>query len=81
AKIVYERLMNVSDDPGVKEALGRLMTRVIAPQLSFEKALHALQPNFPQGQLPGMPEFTNKHFNMSGEPNVRGAWNLGGAWE
>jgi Mn-containing catalase len=27
AKIVYERLMNVTDDPGVKEALGFLMTR------------------------------------------------------
>ncbi|MCF5709712.1 manganese catalase family protein [Pseudomonas syringae] len=81
AKIVYERLMNVTDDPGVKEALGFLMTREIAHQLSFEKALHAIQPNFPQGKLPGMPEFTNKYFNMSGEPNVRGAWNQGGEWE
>ncbi|PYD07439.1 Mn-containing catalase, partial [Pseudomonas savastanoi pv. glycinea] len=53
AKIVYERLMNVTDDPGVKEALGFLMTREIAHQLSFEKALHAIQPNFPQGKLPG----------------------------
>ncbi len=57
------------------------MTREIAHQLSFEKALHAIQPNFPQGKLPGMPEFTNKYFNMSGEPNVRGAWNQGGDWE
>lgn len=81
AKIVYERLMNVTDDPGVKEALGFLMTREIAHQLSFEKALHAIQPNFPQGKLPGMPEFTNKYFNMSGEPNVRGPWNQGDEWE
>ncbi|AOX08806.1 Mn-containing catalase [Pseudomonas putida JB] len=81
AKIVYERLMNVTDDPGVKEALGFLMTREIAHQLSFEKALHAIQPNFPQGKLPGMPEFTNKYFNMSGEPNVRGPWNEGEEWE
>lgn len=81
AKIVYERLMNVTDDPGVKEALGFLMTREIAHQLSFEKALHAIQPNFPQGKLPGMPEFTNKYFNMSGEPNVRGPWNQGDGWE
>jgi Mn-containing catalase len=28
AKIVYERLMNVTDDSGIKEALGFLMTRV-----------------------------------------------------
>lgn len=80
AKIVYERLMNVTDDPGVKEALGFLMTREIAHQLSFEKALHSIQPNFPQGKLPGMPEFTNKYFSMS-EPSLRGPWNEGGAWE
>lgn len=80
AKIVYERLMNVTDDPGVKEALGFLMTREIAHQLSFEKALHSIQPNFPQGKLPGMPEFTNKYFNMS-EPSLRGPWNEGGEWE
>ena len=81
AKILYERLINVTDDPGVKEALGFLMTREIAHQQSFEKALHSIQPNFPQGKLPGMPEFTNKYFNMSGEPNVRGPWNEGGVWE
>ena len=82
AKIVYERLMNVTDDPGVKEALGFLMTREIAHQLSFEKALHSIQPNFPQGKLPGMPEFTNVYFNMSqGEPSVRGPWNQGDDWE
>jgi Mn-containing catalase len=82
AKIVYERLMNVTDDPGVKEALGFLMTREIAHQLSFEKALHAIQPNFPQGKLPGMPEFTNVYFNMSqGEGSTRGPWNQGDAWE
>ena len=82
AKIVYERLMNVVDDPGIKDALGFLMTREIAHQKSFEKALHSIQPNFPQGKLPGMPEFTNKYFNMSqGEPNLRGPWNQGDEWE
>lgn len=81
AKILYERLINVTDDPGVQEALGFLMTREIAHQKSFEKALHSIQPNFPQGKLPGNPEFTNKYFNMSGEPNVRGPWNEGAEWE
>lgn len=82
AKIVYERLMNVTDDPGVKEALGFLMTREIAHQLSFEKALHSIQPNFPQGKLPGMPEFTNVYFNMSqGAESMRGPWNQGDDWE
>lgn len=37
AKIVYERLMNVTDDPGVKEALGFLMTREIAHQLTLKR--------------------------------------------
>ncbi|MFJ4130782.1 manganese catalase family protein [Pseudomonas cyclaminis] len=82
AKIVYERLMNVTDDPGVKEALGFLMTREIAHQLSFEKALHSIQPNFPQGKLPGMAEFTQVYYNMSqGAQSLRGPWNQGEGWE
>lgn len=76
AKIVYERLINCTDDPGVKEALGFLMTREIAHQQSFEKALYSIQPNFPPGKLPGMPEFTNVYFKMStGNGNLRGPWN------
>src|SRR5258708_29574103 len=35
AKIIYERLINVTDDPGVKEALGFLMTRDIAHSQSL----------------------------------------------
>ena len=76
AKIVYERLINCTDDPGVKEALGFLMTREIAHQQSFEKALYSIQPNFPPGKLPGMPEFTNVYFKMStGNGDLRGPWN------
>jgi len=81
AKIVYERLINVTDDPGIKEALGFLMTREIAHQKSFEKALHSIQPNFPQGKLPGVPEFTNVYYNMSQGEDARGPWNSGGDWE
>jgi Mn-containing catalase len=76
AKIVYERLINCTDDPGVKEALGFLMTREIAHQQSFEKALYSIQPNFPPGKLPGDPEFANVYYNMSaGDGDVRGPWN------
>ncbi|CAN5553431.1 manganese catalase family protein [soil metagenome] len=76
AKIVYERLINATDDPGVKEALGFLMTREIAHQKSFEKALYSIEPNFPAGKLQGMPEFTSVYFNMSqGEGDARGPWN------
>src|SRR6201992_456624 len=76
AKIIYERLINCTNDPGVKQALGFLMTREIAHQQSFEKALYSIQPNFPVGKLPGIPEFTNVYFNMStGEGDQRGPWN------
>jgi Mn-containing catalase len=82
AKIVYERLMNVTDDPGISEALGFLMTREIAHQKSFEKALHSIQPNFPQGKLPGVAEYTNVYYNMSdGDEAPRGPWNEGPDWE
>nr|WP_288498859.1 manganese catalase family protein [uncultured Pseudomonas sp.] len=82
AKIIYERLINVTDDPGIKDALAFLMTRELAHQKSFEKALHAIQPNFPQGKLPGVPEFTSVYFNMSqGDEDRRGPWNEGDQWE
>ena len=45
ARIVYERLINVTDDAGMKEAPGFLMTREIAHQKSFEKALYAIPSN------------------------------------
>ena len=82
AKIVYERLMNVTDDAGIQDTLGFLMTREIAHQKSFEKALHSIQPNFPQGKLPGVPSFTNVYYKMSGADGApRGPWNSGPEWE
>jgi Mn-containing catalase len=82
AKIVYERLINCTDDPGVKEALGFLMTREISHQQSFEKALYSIQPNFPPGKLGGMAEFTNVYFNMSvGDGDARGPWNAAPTFE
>lgn len=76
AKIVYERLVNVTDDPGVKEALMFLMTREMAHLKSFEKALYAIEPNFPPGKLGGMPEFEEMYVNTSqGEGDMRGPWN------
>jgi len=76
AKIIYERLINTTPDPGVRDALTFLMTREIAHQKSFEKALYAIEPNFPAGKLPGDPRFTDTYFNMSqGEDDMRGPWN------
>jgi Mn-containing catalase len=82
AKIVYERLIACTDDPGVKEALGFLMTREIAHQKSFEKALYSMNPNFPSGKLPGDPRFADTYFNMSQGPGeMRGSWNQGEKWD
>src|SRR6201991_1887004 len=82
AKIVYERLINVTDDAGIRDALGFLMTREIAHQKSFEKALYSIEPNFPHGKTPGIAAFTNKYYNMTqGEGDAEGPWNAGGDWE
>jgi len=76
AKIVYERLINVTADPGVKDALTFLMTREMAHLKSFEKALYAIEPNFPPGKLPGMPQFQEMYVNTSqGAGDMRGPWN------
>jgi Mn-containing catalase len=82
AKIVYERLISLTDDPGVKEALGFLMTREVAHLKSFEKALYAMEPNFPPGKMPVVPAFASVYYNMSQGPGeVRGAWNQGADWD
>jgi manganese catalase len=82
AKIIYERLINITDDPGIKEALGFLMTREIAHQKSFEKALYSIEDNFPSGKLPGIARFANVYINTSqGEGDMEGPWNSGPQWD
>jgi len=82
AKIVYERLIACTDDPGVKEALGFLMTREVAHQKSFEKALYSMESNFPPGKMPVDPRFASVYFNMSQGPGeMRGPWNQGEGWD
>jgi Mn-containing catalase len=82
AKIIYERLINITDDPGIKEALGFLMTREIAHQKSFEKALYSIEDNFPPGKLPGIVRYANVYVNTSqGEGDMNGPWNSGDQWE
>ncbi len=82
AKIVYERLINITTDPGIKEALGFLMTREVAHQKSFEKALHSIENNFPPGKLPGIEQYANVYVNTSqGEGDATGPWNSGDQWQ
>lgn len=81
AKIVYERLINVTTDPGVADALAFLMTREVAHQRSFERALYAMDDNFPVGKLAPVPEYADLYINTSqGEGDMRGSWNQGEPW-
>jgi Mn-containing catalase len=58
------------------------MTREVAHQKSFEKALYSISPNFPPGKLPGDPAFTDLYMDMSqGEGDREGSWNSGDLWE
>jgi Mn-containing catalase len=58
------------------------MTREIAHQKSFEKALYSIEPNFPPGKLPGMKKFADLYVNTSQGPgDTEGSWNSGEQWE
>lgn len=82
AKIVYERLINITDDPGIKDALTFLMTREVAHQKSFEKALYSIENNFPVGKLLPKEEFSSLYVNTSqGDGDTTGPWNEGDEWE
>lgn len=81
AKIVYEYLLQFTDDPHVQETLRFLMTREIAHFQMFGAALESIQPNFPPGILQGDPRHTHTYFNLSDGEAVRGPWNEGrGPW-
>jgi Mn-containing catalase len=81
AKIVYEYLLQFTDDPHVQETLRFLMTREVAHFQMFSAALDTIQPNFPPGILQGDPRYTHTYFNMSNGADARGPWNEGqGPW-
>ncbi|MGV3630368.1 MAG: manganese catalase family protein [Bacteroidota bacterium] len=77
AKIVYEQLMQFTDDAYVKETLRFLMTREVAHFQMFEAALGNIQPNFPPGILESDPKHSNSYFNLSQGGDARGPWNEG----
>jgi Mn-containing catalase len=69
-------------DPGIKDALGFLMTREIAHQKSFEKALYAITDNFPSGKIQGVGRFADIYVNTShGEGDMTGPWNAAPMFE
>jgi Mn-containing catalase len=82
AKIVYERLLQFTDDPYVQDSLRFLMTREIAHFQQFTAALSTIEPNFPPGIMQGDLRFTHTYYNMSPSEDHRGPWNKGkGPWE
>jgi Mn-containing catalase len=88
AKIVYERLINFTDDQGTIDALQFLMTREITHMKAFMLALESMGKDpLDIGLLPPTPELVNQYFNDStgegdfGDTDMRGPWNNGGDWE
>ena len=77
AKIGYENLIPLTDDPYVKETLMFLMTREVTHFQQFEAALETIQPNFPPGVFQTSPKYSNLYFNLSKGKDARGPWNEG----
>jgi Mn-containing catalase len=84
AKIVYERLINFTQDAGTKDALQFLMTREITHMKAFMLALDSLgKPALSIGKIPPTPGIVDQYFNDStgtgddGEIDARGPWNEG----
>jgi Mn-containing catalase len=66
AKIVYERLINFTDDVGTKEALQFLMTREITHMRAFTAALESMdKPAFSIGTIAPTPGLVDQFFNDS----------------
>jgi Mn-containing catalase len=88
AKIVYERLIQFTDDQETINALQFLMTREITHMKAFTAALESLgKDRFSIGSRPPTPDLVRQYFDDStgmgdrGEPNARGPWNQGSDWE
>src|SRR5215210_1451201 len=88
AKIVYERLINFSDDAGTRDALQFLMTREITHMKAFTAALESMnKPRFMIGRIPPTPGLVDQFFNDStgagedGEIDALGPWNEGNDWQ
>lgn len=77
AKIGYENLIPLTDDPLVKETLVFLMTREVTHYQQFEAALETIQPNFPPAVFQTSPKYSNLYFNLSQGEDARGPWNQG----
>jgi len=87
AKIVYERLINFTDDAGSKDALQFLMTREITHMKAFMLALESMGKDpLCIGEIPPTSGLVDQYFNDStgegddNEIDARGPWNQGNGW-
>jgi Mn-containing catalase len=81
AKIVYERLIDHTDDPGSIDTLQFLMTREITHMKAFQAALDSIEKSpFSIGLLKPTPGIVDEYFNGStgdgseGDSDMRGPW-------
>ena len=81
AKIVYERLIDHTDDPGTIDTLQFLMTREITHMKAFSAALESMEkPPYSIGRLAPTPNLVDEYFNGStglgdeGDADVPGVW-------
>jgi Mn-containing catalase len=65
AKVMYDRLIKLCDDPGTRDALTFLMTREVAHGKMFESALAAITNNFPSSNVAPDERFTHTYFDES----------------
>lgn len=77
AKIVYENLLQLTDDPLVRETLKFLMAREVTHYQQFEAAVETISPNFPPGIFQTDPRYSNVYYNLSQGDDARGPWNEG----
>jgi Mn-containing catalase len=81
AKIVYERLIDHTDDPGSIDALQFLMTREITHMKAFSAALESMEKNpFSIGMLKPTPGIVNEYFNGSSGQGDEGDGDSYGPW-
>ncbi|HEY0797199.1 MAG TPA: manganese catalase family protein [Acidisarcina sp.] len=82
AKIVYERLLDHTDDPGSIDTLQFLMTREITHMKAFTAALESLEkPVFSIGRLRPTPGIVDEYFNGSTGNGSEGDTDMHGPWQ
>jgi len=81
AKIVYERLIDHTDDPGTIDTLQFLMTREITHMKAFQAALDSLgKKPFSVGLLKPTPGIVDEYFNASTGSGNEGDTDMHGPW-